>query len=136
MEHPLITTISHVGELVEDELNQSLKSIGLSTAKLHALQHIHQYNQPIPLSEIATQAGCVKSNVTQLIDRMVSEGLVERTRSEQDRRKVLAVLTSKGKQSHKKGMKLLKETENRILSRFSAQEKEKLVQLLTLINNE
>lgn len=136
MEHPLITTISHVGDLVEDELNQNLGAIGLSTTKLHALHQIHQHKQPIPLSEIASQTGCVKSNITQLIDRLVSEGLVERTRSEQDRRKVLAVLTSKGKRSHEKGMKLLKETENRILSRFSTQEKEKLVQLLMLINNE
>lgn len=136
MEHPLITTISYVGHWVEGELNQSLHCIGLSITKLNALHHIHNYNEPIPLSEIADQKGCVKSNITQLIDRMVAEGLVERTRSENDRRKVLASLTPKGKQARQEGMKLLKETENKILSRFSEQEKTKLTKLLQLIGEE
>lgn len=133
MEHPLITTISHVGEWVEDELNQSLNEIGLSTAKLKGLQHIHQHRCPIALSDLAAQGGCVKSNITQLVDRLAAEGMVERIRSEQDRRKVLARLTPKGEKKYREGMKILKEKENNILSRFSNQEKNKLIELLRLI---
>lgn len=136
LDHPLITMISYVGNQVEDELDDNLNSMGLSVAQLSTLDHIHQNTDLLALSELAQQKGCVKSNITQLIDRMESSGLVKRIRSEKDRRKVLVVLTSKGKQLHRKGMKLLKSTENEILSRLSDQQRKHLAHLLDLIGKE
>lgn len=136
LEHPLITTISHVGHMVEAELDHKLKSIDLSITQLGALYHIHQNEKPVPLSELAKQKDCVKSNITQLIDRMESEGLVERVRSEKDRRKVLTVLTPKGEKLYREGYKLLKITEDKILSRLSGQQKEQLACLLNSIVEE
>lgn len=133
IEHPLITMILHVGDMVEDELDHNLSSIGLSITQLSALDNISRNKNPIALSELATQKACVKSNITQLIDRMESKGLVKRRRSEKDRRKVLTVITSKGEQLYHKGMEILKATENEMLSRLSDRQKEKLAHLLRLI---
>lgn len=136
MDHPLLTTISHVGNVVDEELERNLSKIGLSPTHLGALSHIYEHSEPIALSELAKNKGCVKSNITQLIDRMGKEGLVERIRSEEDRRKVLTVLTPKGKDAYLKGVKILKETEKKILSRLSGPQRKKLADLLGLISGE
>lgn len=129
----LITTISYVGQMVEEELDKNLNSIDLSVTQLNALHHIQQNGGSIALSELADQKECVKSNITQLIDRMETKGLVERVRSDTDRRKILTVLTPKGKKLYHKGMKILASTENKILSRIPEEQKKKLAGLLNLI---
>lgn len=132
----LITTISYVGQMVEEELDKNLNSIGLSVTQLNALHHIQLNGGSIALSELADQKECVKSNITQLTDRMETKGLVERVRSDTDRRKILTVLTPKGKKLYHKGMKILASTENKILSRIPEEQKKKLAGLLNLIAEE
>lgn len=130
LDQSLLTMISYVSQLVESELDQSLAAIDLSITQLNTLHHIQQSKCALALSGLAEQKDCVKSNITQLIDRMETKGLVERVRSETDRRKILTVLTPKGVQVYKEGMKILKSTENKILSRLPGEQRDQLAHLL------
>src|SRR2546427_2946239 len=57
----------------------------LSPAQCHVL-HLIEPDQPIPMGRIAEALACDASNVTGLIDRLESRGLVRRQPSAGDRR--------------------------------------------------
>ena len=67
----------------------------LSPAQCHAL-HLIEPDRPIPMGELAETLGCDASNVTGLVDRLESRGLVRRRPSEGDRRVKVLVLTPTG----------------------------------------
>ncbi len=54
------------------------------------------------MSELAELTVLSRSNLTRLVDRLEAAGLVERVRSEADRRGAFAVITAKGKAMRRK----------------------------------
>ena len=70
----LLTSVLHVAELVQQRLEAALAPTGLSLAKLGALRHLAEADQPLPLGQLAERIACVKSNVTQLVDRLEADG--------------------------------------------------------------
>lgn len=91
-----IRVLLEAAQSVQGRLEGALEGIGLSSAKLMALEVLASAPQPLALSELAGRLGCVRSNITQLIDRMEADGLVRRQSDPSDRRAVLAVLTEFG----------------------------------------
>jgi len=57
--------------------------VGLSLAKLAALHQLTAAGESIQLGQLAERLACVKSNVTQLVDRLEADGLVNRTADSQ-----------------------------------------------------
>ena len=68
----------HAAQDVESRVEHALAEVGLSLAKVKLLRHLHGSKDAIPLGALAEKNSCVKSNVTQLMDRMEAEGLVRR----------------------------------------------------------
>ena len=64
-------------------------------------------DQPISLSELAEKLTCVRSNVTQLMDRLEADGLVKRIDDPADRRAVRAEVTRLGRERHAAGAKVV-----------------------------
>lgn len=54
------------------------------------------------MSELAEMTVISRSNLTRLVDRMESAGLVERVRSKEDRRGAFAIVTAKGRAMRRK----------------------------------
>jgi DNA-binding MarR family transcriptional regulator len=52
--------------------------------------------EPLSLGECAARMTCVRSNITQLMDRLESDGLVQRVEDPNDRRAVRAAITPMG----------------------------------------
>jgi len=73
--------------------------------------------EPLPLSDLAARQHCVRSNITQLMDRLEKDGLVRRRADPDDRRSVLAELTPAGTQAHAKGVRALAEAQRAIVAR-------------------
>ena len=48
----------------------------LSVAKYSALKHLALADEPLSLSEMAARLVCVRSNISQLVDRLEADGLV------------------------------------------------------------
>src|SRR5258707_15025942 len=71
---------------IEDRLESSLAEVGLSGAKFGALNQLVQAKEPLSLSELAAKVACVRSNITQLVDRLERDGLVRRVSDPEDRR--------------------------------------------------
>jgi DNA-binding MarR family transcriptional regulator len=85
---------------------------------------------PLSLGALAERLGFVKSNVTQLIDRMEAEGLVSRLPDPSDRRAVLAQVTEEGLRRYRAGMQTLQVVEQELLEEFTQQERVQLLDLL------
>src|SRR5712692_10857035 len=68
----------------------------LSPIQCHVL-HLIEPRRPLPMSRLADTLSCDASNVTGLVDRLESRGLVRRQSSPQDRRVKMLQLTPAGK---------------------------------------
>jgi DNA-binding MarR family transcriptional regulator len=68
--------------------------------------------------------------VTQLVDRLEADGLVNRTADPNDRRSRLAVLTPAGRTAYSKGSEIQKQTERELFGVLTPTESETLHELL------
>lgn len=67
-------------------------------AKQSALTQLALAGEPLTLGELAARLSCVRSNITQLVDRLEADGLVRRVDDAADRRSVRAELTERGRE--------------------------------------
>jgi DNA-binding MarR family transcriptional regulator len=68
---------------------------GITRIQISALYGISQ-TDGLPMNKVADVLHCDRSNVTGLVDRLVSQGLVERCECEKDRRSKILGLTERG----------------------------------------
>ncbi len=122
--------VLHASGVLEGRLEAKLADVGLSIAKLAALNRLSEAGESLPLGQLADRLACVKSNVTQLVDRLEADGLVERTSDPNDRRSRLAVLTEAGRQAYAKGSEIQKQAELELFGSLTADETTTLHQLL------
>lgn len=69
----------------------------LSPPQVRALS-VLEPGRPVPMSELAEGLHCDNSNVTGIVDRLESRGLVERRSASHDRRVKMLVVTEHGAQ--------------------------------------
>lgn len=74
------------------------KEAGLTSPQLLILNAIKEKG-PITMGTLAQEISLSQATTTTILDRLEKRGLVERKRSEQDRRRVFASLTAQGKQT-------------------------------------
>ena len=67
----------------------------LSPAQCHVL-HLIEPDRPVPMGQLAETLACDASNVTGLVDRLETRGLVRRRPSAEDRRVKVLYLTPTG----------------------------------------
>lgn len=128
--HQLLFSVLHVAQQVQDRLETALSHTGLSLAKLGALRHLAEANEPLPLGQLAERIACVKSNVTQLVDRLEADGMVRRVPDPADRRSVRAMITELGRSRHLAGMEALAAAEETIVADLTEAEQTALSELL------
>ena len=92
---------------LEDRLEHVLGQVGLSMSKLGVLTQLVEASEPLALSQLAARLSCVRSNMTQLVDRLEADGLVRRVDDPTDRRSVLAAVTRLGEQRQAAGAREL-----------------------------
>jgi DNA-binding MarR family transcriptional regulator len=122
--------VLHASSVLESRVEARLSEIGLSLAKLAALDRLAEAGDSLPLGQLADRLSCVKSNVTQLVDRLEADGLVSRTSDANDRRSRLAVLTDAGKKADAKGRAIQQQSEQELFSALTPDESATLHTLL------
>src|SRR6266516_3014766 len=100
----------------------------LSPAQRHVL-HLIEPGRPIPMGQLAETLACDASNVTGLVDRLESRGLVRRRPSAEDRRVKALELTPAGARLRSKVLERLTKPPDS-LGRLSADEQRALVKIL------
>ena len=111
---------------LEAAIEARLAEIGLSISKLSVLGHLVAEDGAIPLSRLAGRLSCVKSNVTQLVDRLEADGLVARVPDPSDRRSILASITPEGRDRHAAAAVVLDRTEAELFEGVTFEDRERL----------
>lgn len=88
------TLLRQINSIMDIYNRYDLRSEGLTVPQFTILNHATP--EGVPLSEISARMLCDNSNLTGIVDRLISKGLVERRPDPQDRRVSLICLTSKG----------------------------------------
>jgi DNA-binding MarR family transcriptional regulator len=106
----------------------------LSPVQCHVL-HLIEPGRPLPMSRLADTLSCDASNVTGLVDRLESRGLVRRQPSPDDRRVKVLQLTPTGSRLR---AQLLRQMTGRSLplSRLSPDQQRTLVNILEALVDE
>src|SRR5437773_11247476 len=86
-------TLLGAASSIHDFVESRLSTVGLSIPRLAALQRLIDAGGSLPLGQLAERPACVKSNVTQLVDRLEADGRVTRTADARGKRLRLAVST-------------------------------------------
>jgi MarR family transcriptional regulator, organic hydroperoxide resistance regulator len=104
-------------------------ALELSPAQCHVL-HLIEPGRPIPMGQLAETLACDASNVTGLVDRLESRGLVRRHPSAADRRVKVLDLTPTGSRLRTQLLDRMN-APPATLRRLSVQEQRTLVRILT-----
>src|SRR5216683_3971774 len=111
--------VLHAANSLEARVEARLADVGLSLPKLAALHQLSQAGDSLPLGQLAERLACVKSNVTQLVDRLEADGLVSRAPDPGDRRSRLAVITPAGRDAYEQGSRIHREAERELFGALS-----------------
>jgi DNA-binding MarR family transcriptional regulator len=124
-----LSTFLDVAERLYEQIADALARAGLSYAKFEVLQYLHQHG-PVSLGALADCQRCARSNITQLIDRLESEGLVRRVDDPDDRRGIRAELTPLGAERAEEGATQMALVRAQFAASFNAPERAELSRLL------
>ncbi len=125
-----LLALLHTANTVQAQVESTLDDLGLSLPKLLALKALADAGESLPLGQLAERLACVKSNVTQLVDRLEADGLVARQAAPDDRRTRLAVLTPAGRKACRDGTEIQQDTERELLKTLTQAEARQLAALL------
>jgi DNA-binding MarR family transcriptional regulator len=120
---------------IETRLETELAAAGLSGAKLRILAQLAQADRPLAFSELAEFQGCVRSNITQIVDRLETEGLVRRVDDPVDGRIVRAQLTDLGRERHARGAEIFHDVDAALSAALPQSQRESLQRALVALNS-
>jgi DNA-binding MarR family transcriptional regulator len=120
---------------IQEKLEVALEAVGLSPAKFQALDALVKAGEPLALSELAGCLKCVRSNITQLADRLESDGLVKRVDDPTDRRAIRAVVTQLGIERHSAGVETIRELQDSFAERVGPAERNAFHRVLSALKS-
>jgi DNA-binding MarR family transcriptional regulator len=126
-------SLMHAAGAVERRLEEALGQVGLSMPKFGALTHLVRAGGPVSLGECAAKMTCVRSNITQLVDRLEADGLVRRVDDPGDRRGVKALVTPLGIESQAAGARLVEQVQKEFAKSISGVDRGALARALDAI---
>ncbi|CAM3974806.1 MarR family transcriptional regulator [Paenibacillus alkaliterrae] len=106
----------------------------LTEGQLNVLELLLQH-QPMKPSDLLQYLSTTPAAITTLLDRMERNGLIERTRDDNDRRIVWVSVLEKGKAEAERGTAIRTEMIEQSLDRISSHNQQLLVYLLGKVAN-
>ncbi|AKN31929.1 hypothetical protein Ccar_14085 [Clostridium carboxidivorans P7] len=133
----LLEVISKTSNMVQKVLNKFYKELMLSETQFSALYLVYLAGDDgITLSTLGEKMNVTRANITTLVDRMVSRGLIERIINENDRRSIKAVVTDNGKEIFNSILPKYEEFTSVLLNFLTESEKKRFNELLLKIQEE
>jgi DNA-binding MarR family transcriptional regulator len=103
-----VTSIMRAQQIVMARLNEQLETLALTFPRYEALMLLfYSRKGELPLGKISDRLQVHRASVTNVIDKLVEAGYVERLAHGQDRRAVLARITKDGKRVARQATKRL-----------------------------
>jgi DNA-binding MarR family transcriptional regulator len=131
----MVVNILRAGKIIDHKVSDVLKEFGVTHIQFNILR-ILEARMPEKLSLGEIQDGLLfeTSDVSRLIDRLVKNGLVDRTYSLENRRKLEVSITPQGLDVIRKSIPKMKKSMNGYYkSAFSEEEREQLIDMMKRI---
>jgi DNA-binding MarR family transcriptional regulator len=130
----LLFALLHAARQLGTRLDNGLAAVGSSVAKHGVLTMLVQARKPVALGELAAFQRCVRSNMTQLVDRLEADGLVKRVPDPEDRRSVLAALTPAGRECQAAGAEELDRVATELAAAISDEDRDAFERVLDALH--
>jgi DNA-binding MarR family transcriptional regulator len=114
------------------ELVQFSKDSGMSMTQLSTLMHLH-HQGACGVSDIGSHLGVTSAAASQMIDRLVQQGLLERSEDPLDRRVKQIRVTAKGRQLIEAGIKARRSWMEDLTTALTPEEQARITQALVLL---
>ena len=116
------------------ELVRFSKDAGISVPQMSALFHIYHGNE-CGVSNIGEHLGVTNAAASQMIDRLVQNGLVERKEDPHDRRVKQLGLTGRGNSIVQQGIEIRRRWMEELMDRLTIEEQQKITAALRMLVN-
>ena len=113
---------------------QFSKDSGLSIAQMSTLFHLH-HGSRCGVSNIGDMLGVTNAAASQMIDRLVQHGLIERTEDPVDRRAKQLRLTDKGRSIVRESIEVRRRWMERLTDALTLEEQSSIINALTILTN-
>ncbi|GEA12057.1 MarR family transcriptional regulator [Alteromonas sp. KUL49] len=125
----LFVSIRKIIRAIDIRSRKLSKEAGVTGPQLLVLQELARV-KGITAKEVATEVNLSQATVTNILDRLESRGVVERVRSEKDKRRVSLFLTEEGKAILINAPQAIEDT---FIQRFSALQEWEQLQLMSSV---
>jgi len=116
------------------EFKQLMDDNGLSPSQIITLFSLY-HGEPCGVSAIGSQLGVSNAASSQLIDRLVLQGLVERTEDPNDRRAKCLTITGKGKALVEQGITARTRWMEELTTKLTPEQQATVIAGLTMLTN-
>ena len=113
--------------------SKGLMGFPVNTSQLKAMAAFHEDRQ-YSMGELCKIANVKMPSMTEVVDRLVAEGFVERVRDTDDRRVVKVQLTEEGKKAHDNILNTREQELFNIFGCLDEKERQKLVKALRTVS--
>ncbi len=132
-----IIEIIRTGHWITDQVAVELKEFDISEPQFNVLRILKgRKGEPISVQEIQCEMVQRSSNVTRIIDKLLSKGLVERRECSSNRRKMDITITDKGADLLKKLNKKVNDFHKPMINNLTEQEAAQLKNLIRKLKGE
>ena len=115
---------------MENDMNNALSSMELTTAQGHIMGYLAQRPQPPCPRDIEEMFHLSHPTVSGLLNRLERKGFIQLRPDENDRRCKRIYVLPKGRQLHETMGRVIEENEARLVREFSGEERELFARLL------
>lgn len=129
-EQVAILNLLKTGDQFQNRLGRLFREYGLTSSQYNVLRILRGEGAPLPALEIASRMIQVVPAITGLIDRLESQGLVQRERCQQDRRVIYVSITAKALKLLAQLDQPLDDLHRELIGHMSARELAQLSKLL------
>jgi DNA-binding MarR family transcriptional regulator len=114
------------------DINRFMKEYGFSMPQFHTMMRLY-YRETCGVSDIADDVGFTKAASSQMIDRLVQQGLLTRTENPDDRRERQIALAEKGKKLIEEIVSARHRWMENLTTTLSSEEQQAIVDALILL---
>lgn len=107
---------------------------GISVSQCYILESLRTFGD-LSVSELADKMHLSISTITRVVDQLVKKKLVQRIKSELDKRVYICRLTQLGDSVYEESWNSIFESEKEILSNFSSEQRPLLISFLKQLNH-
>lgn len=130
----IIELVFSLSRVMKGQMQFSSAHATLSLLQIQVLLFINQEKE-VQMKDLAGNFTITLPTATSLSDNLMKEGLIKRSRNEEDRRVVTLSLSAKGKEMLKKIMEARNKKIKTLLSYLSEEEKKDFLSILTSLKN-